>query len=311
MHSPLHEPDENPYMPDDDCFDWPPGYLQEAPRYRRLLVLVGDAPCSQAPLAYALHLADRLEADIHFLRILAAPMAWGMPDLMATAALDAVTLKAYGEGELCQAAAVAEAVGIPYTMSLRWGSPCEVIQHTTRLRGCDLIVMGRSMPAGLAPISAPYLARRVADQVGQPVLVVPPSFDVASQGVSCQRALLVIHDVATADIAVSHVLALEAAVRTTLCLLRLASPSPGRAAEQRAASALAAAQATAARVPFDLQQATGNVPTAILRTAVDQQCDIVMLSTSMGNVWSRLLHGCPAKAVLDHAEVPVLLIPSA
>jgi nucleotide-binding universal stress UspA family protein len=94
-------------------------------------------------------------------------------------------------------------------------------------------------------------------------------------------------------------------------LLQVTPPRRQAAARARAACTLAAAQAAAAGVAYDVQHVTGDIAAAILKTAAAQQCDVVMLGISARNVWSRFWHGCPTTTLLEHTTLPVLLIPSA
>jgi nucleotide-binding universal stress UspA family protein len=108
-----------------------------------------------------------------------------------------------------------------------------------------------------------------------------------------------------------HALMVAQEERVTLCLLQVTPQRRHATTQARAACTLAAAQATAAGVAYDMQHAMGDIASVVLKTAAVQQCDVIILGIPAGSVWSRFWRGSPAKAVLDRATLPVLLIPSA
>lgn len=286
--------------------------LGNSPLSQRLLVLVGDEPWSQEVVAHALHRAMRTGTEVHFLSILTTQLVWGMSDVMAASALDVSVFTAQGQYELAWAATAAEEADVPYTTSLRWGNIPATLRYTVKTARCALIVMGPYIRIGCEPLSGRYLARRVAVNVGQPVLVVPQSLAATGKNMTWQRALVVIDGATAADDVMEHAFMVTAQEeRASLCLLQVTPPRGQAAARARAACTLAAAQAAAAGVAYNVQHATGDIAAAILKTAAAQQCDVVMLGISARNVWSRFWHGCPTTTLLEHTTLPVLLIPSA
>lgn len=303
--------DPNDYHEDRDALFQSSDSPGNTSLYPRLLVIVGDEPWAQDVVTYAVHRAARTGAEAHFLSILTTQIVWGMSDVMASAALDASIVEAYSQYELAWAAAAAEEVDVPYTTRLRWGNIPATIRHTAKTVQCELIVMGPHIRTGCEPLSGRYLARRVAVNTCQPVLVLPQSVVATGKSVVWRRILVVIDDSATADVAIEHALMVAQEERVTLCLLQVTPQRRHATAQARAACTLAVAQATAAGVTYDVQHATGDIATAVLKTAAVQQCDVIILGIPAGSAWSRLLHGSPAKAVLYQATLPVLLIPSA
>jgi nucleotide-binding universal stress UspA family protein len=286
--------------------------LGNSPLSQRLLVLVGDEPWSQDVVAHALHRAMRTAAEVHFLSILTTQLIWGMSDVMAASVLDVSVFTAQGQYELAWAAAAAEEADVPYTTSLRWGNIPATIRYTVKTARCALIVMGPYIRIGCEPLSGRYLARRVAVNVGQPVLVVPQSLTVTGENVAWQRVLVVVDGATAIDDVMEHVFMVAAQEeRVTLCFLQVTPPRGQAAARARTACTFAAAQAAAAGVAYDVHHATGDMAAAILKTAAAQQCDVVMLGIPARNVWSRFWCGCPTTTLLDRTTLPVLLIPSA
>jgi nucleotide-binding universal stress UspA family protein len=302
--------DDHASKEDHDAAFGSPDSLGGRSMYQRLMVLIGDEPWTQIPVAFALHLAARLGADVHFLINLTTPRAWGMPDLMASWALDVAALEMYGTAELTQASALAEEMGVSYTTSMRWGSIPETIRHMTALTSSDLIVMGPYVRAGFEPLLGCYGARRVAAHVGLPVLVVPPCIEVTDDSVDWQRALVVPGDNRASEAAMAYSMRLAKEEQAALCLLQVAPQGQRAAARMPVAYALAEAQVAASGVSYDVRQAKGDTASAIVRAAEEQQCDIVILGTPSGSLWSRLLYGCPIKAALNQTTRPVLLIPA-
>ncbi len=78
--------------------------------------------------------------------------------------------------------------------------------------------------------------------------------------------------------------------------------------EGEALLAQAAAQAIQAGVMHTAQYAWGNVPQTILRTAMDEACDLIILGARGTTGWKRLMLGSISNAVTAKAQQPTLLI---
>lgn len=70
----------------------------------------------------------------------------------------------------------------------------------------------------------------------------------------------------------------------------------------------AAAQADRVGVPYELISTWGNVPETILRTADQQECDVILLGSRAMTGWKRLMIGSISNAVIAKSPQPVLVV---
>jgi nucleotide-binding universal stress UspA family protein len=71
---------------------------------------------------------------------------------------------------------------------------------------------------------------------------------------------------------------------------------------------LTAARTATTRVSDDVVLALGNTVTAIVETATDRACDVIILGAAPHRGWKRLLYAHTAEAVLANTALPILLV---
>ena len=70
----------------------------------------------------------------------------------------------------------------------------------------------------------------------------------------------------------------------------------------------AAAHAERVGVPYEILSTWGSVPETILRTAEEQECDVILLGSRMMTGWKRLMIGNISNMVIAKAHQPVLVV---
>jgi nucleotide-binding universal stress UspA family protein len=65
---------------------------------------------------------------------------------------------------------------------------------------------------------------------------------------------------------------------------------------------------TTTRVSDDVVPALGNIITAIVETATDRACDVIVLGAEPHRGWKRLVYEHTAEAVLANTTLPILLV---
>jgi nucleotide-binding universal stress UspA family protein len=71
---------------------------------------------------------------------------------------------------------------------------------------------------------------------------------------------------------------------------------------------LASAEAESAGVAYEIVCKWGNVPETILQTAVEEECDLIVLGSRLLTGWKRLVIGSVSNAVTAKAQQPVLVV---
>jgi nucleotide-binding universal stress UspA family protein len=68
------------------------------------------------------------------------------------------------------------------------------------------------------------------------------------------------------------------------------------------------ARTATTRVSDDVVLASGNTVTAIIETATDRACDVIILGAEPHRGWKRLLYEHAAEAVLANTSLPILFV---
>jgi nucleotide-binding universal stress UspA family protein len=282
--------------------------------YKRVLVAVGDDPQVDTPVEYAITLAARTGAEVCFLRVLTVPLVCGAPDMVACSTLAMESVMHANEHVLACAVEAAVEARVSYTVTLRWGAIPDAIMQTAEETDCELIVVGSPVCPGWRQRRLNgYIARKVVAKARQPVLVIgqsPPDIPGASLW---PRLLVVTDDSPCAEAAVEYALALAQEEALEVCLLHIdpaRSPfaSFGAASRAKNTLALAAAWAAASGVNYAVQQAAGDVVSAILEAATRQQCDAIILGVHGSPRWQRILYDRTTRLVTARSPLPVLLV---
>jgi nucleotide-binding universal stress UspA family protein len=282
--------------------------------YKRIVVAVGDYPEMDAVVAYAIALAADSDAELLLLRVLSVPLACSASDMVTSSHLvldSAMEAHAYVLG--C-AAAAAEGAGVSYTTRTRWGAIPDTLVHTADEADCDVIVVGSPASPGWPWPCKRYLARQVVACARQPVLVVsqpPPT----SYGGPLWSRMLVVHDgsVGTAT-AVEYALTHADAACLDACVLRLqtgwlaSKVSVPRHASRESTSLSMAVTHLGKAADDEEVVASWGTTTTILETAVERQCDVIVLGTDQELSWQWLWSKHLLRALIAKTDLPLLVV---
>jgi nucleotide-binding universal stress UspA family protein len=283
--------------------------------YKRVLVATGGSPWSDAAVAYTIALAARTGAELRILTVLASPVAYTMPDVMSSSELLMESVERQGQELLEHAAAQAERAGLLYATVLKWGNIPETILQTASDEACDLVVLGSRTVSGWKRLMVGRTLNAVAAKAQLPLLVIkklPPAMPDATLW---RRILVATGGSPWSDVAVDHALALAREQHLEVCLLCVDSSrsrSPKDSSDTTSGIknilALAEARAVAAGVTYEAHLAYGNVAEAILDTARQYHCDIIVLGSRGLTGFKRLMIGSISNAVTAKAQLPVMVV---
>ena len=281
--------------------------------YKRVLVATGGSPWSDAAVSYAIAWAACTGAELRILSVLASPVAYTMPDVMASPELLMESLERQGHALLDRIAAQAERAGVRCTTLLKWGNVSETILQTAAEEDCELITLGSRVVTGLKRLVVGRTLNAVAAKAQRPVLVIkhPPA---PTAGLALWRRILVATGGSPwSDVAVDHALALARAQGLTVALLcvdasRVRSFLSSAASEAKNTLALAEARAAAAGVTYEAHLAYGNIADAIRETATSRACDAIILGSRGLTGFKRLMLGSISTAVAAKTLLPVLIV---
>jgi nucleotide-binding universal stress UspA family protein len=283
--------------------------------YKHVLVATGGSPWSNAAVAYAIAIAARTSADLCILTVLTNPGSYATPDVMGATDMVVDLVERQGQELLEHAASQAEAAGLSYQILRRWGGIPETILQTAAEEDSELIVLGSRTVSGWKRLQLGRIANAVASKAQQPVLVVkhPPVPTLDSP--LWERVLVATGGSPWSDIAVEHAIALSQAHHFELILLHVIprkrwgrSQEPNAADEGTSILALAESRAEAAGVAFRSILTHGDISSNIAETAVEQDCQSIILGSRGLGGWKRLMIGSISNAVAVKAAMPVLVV---
>jgi nucleotide-binding universal stress UspA family protein len=281
--------------------------------YRRIMVVIGDQAWSDVPVKYAIALATETGAELSILMVLAPPLIAGMSDATACT-LVVESIMAQSETVLADIVATAEQAGLAYTTHVRWGNTADAVLRTVEEEDCDLVIIGSQACTWRGQRLRRYVLKRLSTCARQPVLIVTAPPEETYRGTNWAR-LLVVQDGSTeGEAAVRYARALAQEALLDVCLLR----APGLLQSYRTdllrgtpgvedGLPLTGTQTTT-RVSDDVVPALGNIITAIVETATDRACDVIVLGAEPHKGWKRLVYEPTAEAVLANTTLPILLV---
>jgi nucleotide-binding universal stress UspA family protein len=210
---------------------------------------------------------------------------------------------------------MAEQAGVLCSMHVRWGNTATMILGTADEADCDLIIMGSHTGSWRSRWLSSYVMKTLTACARQPLLVTTDLPPHAAGGFGWSR-LLVVHDGSTGgEAAVYYALALAQEAALDVCLLYVKTPRRHAAVDSLGIThsvqdmlTLAAAHTAIAGVSHDVVLASGHLVTAIMDTAADRECDVIVLGVEQRSGWKQLLHRQTARAVMAHIAQPVLLV---
>ena len=155
--------------------------------------------------------------------------------------------------------------------------------------------------------------KKLTASARQPLLVVTEPLEETYRGTNWAR-LLVVHDGSPeGEVAVryayalAHEAALEVCLLHTHSLLQSSRTDPLRGLPS-VEDMVPGARTATTQVSDDVVLALGDTVTAIVETATDRACDVIILGAEPLRGWKRLLYEHTAEAVLANTTLPVLLV---
>jgi len=282
--------------------------------YRRIMIVTGDQSWSDVPVKYAMALAAETGAELSILMVLTPPLIAGMSDAMACT-LVVESIMAQSEVVLADIVAAAEQTGLAYTTHVRWGNTADAVLRTVEEEDCDLVIVGSHACTWRGHRLLRHVIKKLSTSARQPLLVVTEPLEETYRGTSWAR-LLVVHDGSpegAAAVRYACALAQEAALEVCLLhahsLLQSSESDPLRGAPSvEEMVTLTGAQTATTRVSNDVVSASGNTVTAIVETATDRACDVIVLGAEPYRGWKRLVYEPTAEAVMANTTLPILLV---
>jgi nucleotide-binding universal stress UspA family protein len=280
--------------------------------YRRVMVVTGDQSWSDASVRYAIALAAETGAELSILMVLIPPLIASMSDATACT-LVVESIMAQGEVVLADIAATAEQAGIAYTTHVRWGNAADAALRTAEEEDCDLVIVGSHACTWRGHRWLRHVIKQLTTSARQPLLIVTEPPEETYRGTNWAR-LLVVHDGSPeGEAAVRYARALAHEAALDICLLHAHSllQSYGIGPLRDTPSLedmLMGARTATTRVSDDVVLASGNTVTAIVETATDRACDVIILGAEPHRGWKRLLYEHTAEAVMANTTLPILLV---
>ena len=143
--------------------------------YQRIMVVIDDTPSTPIAVRHAIRLARLCNAEIDFFAVLNVPAAAAMPDMLAITDDLINDLTKHNQVLLDWAADTAAYAGVSCRTHIQWGQIPGAILSLADMTQCDLIIMGTPAKCGWLRFLQPCIAKRVAIQARQPVLVIKES----------------------------------------------------------------------------------------------------------------------------------------
>jgi nucleotide-binding universal stress UspA family protein len=281
--------------------------------YRRIMVVTDDQSWSDAPVKYAIALAAETGAELSILMVLTPPLIAGMSDTMACT-LVVESIMAQSEIVLAEITAIAEQAGIAYATHVRWGNTADAVIRTAEEEDCDLIIVGSHACTWRDHRWLRHVIKKLIASARQPLLVVTEPPEETYRGTNWAR-LLVVHDGSPegeAAVRYARALAYEAALDVCLLhahsLLQSSGIDPLRGMHRVEDMLTLTGARTTTRVSDGVVLASGNTVTAIVETAMDRACDVIILGAEPHRGWKRLLYAHTAEAVMANTTLPILFV---
>ena len=282
--------------------------------YRRIMIVTGEQSWSDAPVRYAIALAAETGAELSILMVLIPPLIAGMSDVTACT-LIVESIMAQSETVLADIAALAEQEGIAYTTHVRWGNTADAVLHTAEEEDCDLVIVGSHACTWRSHRLRRHVMKKLSTSARQPLLVVTEPPEETYRGTNWAR-LLVVHDASPeGEAAVRYARALAQEAALDVCLLHAHSllqsygtdPLRGMPSVEEMLTLTEARTATT-RVSDEVVLASGDTVAAIVETATERACDVIILGAEPHRGWKRLLYEHTAEAVMANTTLPILLV---
>src|SRR5262249_27868846 len=223
------------------------------------------------------------------------------------------SIMAQSEIILADIVAIAEHAGISYSTHVRWGNTADAVLRTAEEEDCDLVIVGSHTCTWRGHRLLRHVIKKLSTSARQPLLIVTEPPEETYRGTNWAR-LLVVHDGSPeGEAAVRYARALAHEAALDICLLHAHSllQSYGIDSLRDTPSIedmLMGARTATTRVSDDVVLASGNTVMAIVETAMDRACDVIILGAEPHRGWKRLLYEHTAEAVMANTTLPILLV---
>jgi nucleotide-binding universal stress UspA family protein len=155
--------------------------------------------------------------------------------------------------------------------------------------------------------------KKLTTSARQPLLVITEPPEETYRGTSWARLLVVHDDSPEGEAALCYASALAQEAALEVCLLHVHSlQQSSRNAPPRdmpsVEDMLTGPGMATTQVSDDTVVALGDTVTAIIETAVDRVCDVIILGAEPHRGWKRLVYEPTAEAVMANTTLPILLV---
>lgn len=291
--------------------------------FYRILLACDDSAASRVALPYACALARSgahlvLAKACHDSNFVASAAAAGFfPPVDPTPLIAAADEE--WDTVLRDAVRTCAVRGIPVEKVFVHGSTVDGIIAAGRKKQADLIVVGTHGRKGLARAVFGSVAEGILRESDVPVLVVTGHAKVPRPTRVFERALVALDDSAPSQAALSIAarLATTCGTRLSLCTVVdqvAATNDAGRTfqADLHAAGLLVVQRAKTADITAFIDGevvVAGEAATAIERTAMQRNCDVIIVGSHSRHGFARVFEGSVAETLARSSAVPVLVIP--
>jgi len=281
--------------------------------FSRILLAYDDAPASQVALDYACALARAGATLILAHAVNESALAVAATGDIGFSAIDPSRLieAADDQGHAVLQAGVAAcaargvvAAGIFVRDAVAGG-----IVALGRKHEVDLIVLGTHGRSGVARVVLGSVAEGILRKSHVPVLAINGHARTLVGTSLFSRALLALDDSDPARSALALAVQLAADYGTHLILCAVIAPAHATDASARERLERAAATSEATTVVDDYVVVAGEPAPSIERTAMQRNCDLIVVGSHGRRGLDRLVLGSVAEAVIRKSALPVLVVP--
>ena len=270
--------------------------------YEDILVPLDQAPASELALAQAQTLARNYTGIIHLLSVVseAPASSEGRERQGATEYLEDV-------------AEDLSAGGYHWDMSVRDGTPAEVIGEVAAAGNVDVIILSTRSHSRLSRWIGSHVTRDVIQQTTPPLLLIRPTDAWPSIRTRFQRLLVALDGSATAEQIFPHVQEIALKFRSEVTLVAVAEGSESDDHTSKLAAYLDAIAAGLEEkgIPTKTQVADTAPVEAILRACEELRSDLIMMvSHGQGGVerMDRVKLGSVVEDVIERAPCPIFMV---
>jgi nucleotide-binding universal stress UspA family protein len=276
--------------------------------YRSVVVPLDGSSFSERAVAFAARLGAA-GADVVLVRAVLEPMVVTNASAARIAAARQEAAVAEAEQDLAAIAEKTRAQGTAVTTRVEPRYPPTAIRETTDEGGADLIVMATHSRA--APLRAVLgsVAEEVLRTSHVPMLLIPPSCEKPWPVTGPLRVLVALDGSPIAEQVLVPALELADALDADLDLVRVVddeAPTAHDVAEQYLRQLVESLRGRAPRLR--LQVLTGNPADRILELARREPAHVIAMATHGRSGLGRILMGSVTTAMLQRADIPLLVV---